>query len=420
MSFVITVVDNITTLGITESPVVISEQIAGIAGAKGDTGSTGPTGATGATGATGSSGVISVTAPITNSGTSTAANIGINAGVANGVATLDGSGLIPTSQLPPLAVNDTFVVASQAAMLALTAQIGDIAVRTDVSKTFILSASPASTLANWQEILTPPGVTSVTASSPLTGGTITSTGTIGLGTVGVANGGTGQTTLATGEVLIGAGTSGVTTTAVTTTGGGSALVKTGANGTIQVGTNITVLAGVNPTAGSISFNGASSGSLTLQPSNSSFGSVTHTLPTQSGTVTLLDVAQTLTNKTISGSSNSFSNIAASAITSVNGSAVVAGVTTITGTSYTVASTDYLLICNNSAALTITLPSASSSTGRILKLVKYNASSVISASSNVGNLNAGTTQNTFFVSNSVAGKFCEIISNGTIWQIVANS
>jgi hypothetical protein len=40
-------------------------------------------------------------------------------------------------------------------MLALTAQTGDIAVRTDVSKSFILTASPASTLANWQELLTP-------------------------------------------------------------------------------------------------------------------------------------------------------------------------------------------------------------------------------------------------------------------------
>jgi len=39
------------------------------------------------------------------------------------------------------------------------------------------------------------GVTSITASSPLTGGTITSTGTIGLGTVPVSNGGTGQTAI---------------------------------------------------------------------------------------------------------------------------------------------------------------------------------------------------------------------------------
>ena len=53
-----------------------------VTGPTGSTGPTGPTGATGAnstvTGPTGPSGVISVTGPITNSGTSTAANIGID------------------------------------------------------------------------------------------------------------------------------------------------------------------------------------------------------------------------------------------------------------------------------------------------------------------------------------------------------
>ncbi len=47
-------------------------------GIQGATGATGATGSTGATGAQGSSGVVSVTAPITNTGTSTAANIGID------------------------------------------------------------------------------------------------------------------------------------------------------------------------------------------------------------------------------------------------------------------------------------------------------------------------------------------------------
>jgi hypothetical protein len=54
--------------------------IQGAKGDKGDTGNTGSQGSTGATGATGSSGVIAVTSPITNSGTSTSANIGINQG----------------------------------------------------------------------------------------------------------------------------------------------------------------------------------------------------------------------------------------------------------------------------------------------------------------------------------------------------
>ena len=83
-------------------------------------------------------------------------------GANNGVATLDSSGKIPNTQLPPLSITDTFVVNSEANMLALTAQAGDVAVRTDINKSFILVASPSTTLANWQELLSPPNaVTSV-------------------------------------------------------------------------------------------------------------------------------------------------------------------------------------------------------------------------------------------------------------------
>jgi hypothetical protein len=76
-------------------------------------------------------------------------------GVANGIAELDGSGLVPTHHLPALAITTTQVVSTQSAMLALTAQVGDVAVRTDVNKSFILTATPATTLGNWQELLTP-------------------------------------------------------------------------------------------------------------------------------------------------------------------------------------------------------------------------------------------------------------------------
>ena len=79
----------------------------------------------------------------------------VQLGAANGVATLDASGKLNASQINSIAISDTFVVATQAAMLALTAEVGDIAVRTDQNKTYILRASPASTLANWQELLTP-------------------------------------------------------------------------------------------------------------------------------------------------------------------------------------------------------------------------------------------------------------------------
>ena len=77
-------------------------------------------------------------------------------GVPNGVATLDGGGKVPTGQLPALAVTDVFPVASQAAMLALAAERGDVAIRSDTNTSWILSAEPASTLSNWLQLATPP------------------------------------------------------------------------------------------------------------------------------------------------------------------------------------------------------------------------------------------------------------------------
>jgi hypothetical protein len=54
-----------------------------------------------------------------------------------------------------LAVTETFNVGSQSAMLALPAQMGDIALREDVSKTFILQGQNPTVLDNWVEFLQP-------------------------------------------------------------------------------------------------------------------------------------------------------------------------------------------------------------------------------------------------------------------------
>ena len=72
----------------------------------------------------------------------------------NGVAALNASGKIDDSVLPPLAIWETFVVSSEAQMLALTAQTGDRAIRTDESKTYIkLNNTNPSSLSDWQVIL---------------------------------------------------------------------------------------------------------------------------------------------------------------------------------------------------------------------------------------------------------------------------
>ena len=50
--------------------------------------------------------------------------------------------------------NQVFTVASQAAQTALAALIGDIAVRTDNTNTYMLTAFPATNFANWSQIAT--------------------------------------------------------------------------------------------------------------------------------------------------------------------------------------------------------------------------------------------------------------------------
>ena len=73
----------------------------------------------------------------------------------NGYAGLDASGLISPAQLPAIVTNDTFVVDSEASMLALSVSVGDTAVRTDSSETYILASLPATDIANWVKLLFP-------------------------------------------------------------------------------------------------------------------------------------------------------------------------------------------------------------------------------------------------------------------------
>jgi hypothetical protein len=74
---------------------------------------------------------------------------------AGNVPVLDSNGKLVETVIPAVAITETYVVDSQSAMLALNAQVGDVAIRTDVSKSFILQSLPASTAANWKELLTP-------------------------------------------------------------------------------------------------------------------------------------------------------------------------------------------------------------------------------------------------------------------------
>lgn len=96
--------------------------------------------------------------PVSNA-TQAALNLKLDAnkvGVANGTASLNASGKIPTDQIPAISFSSVKVLNSQAAMLALnTAVVGSVVIRTDVNKNYVLSAADPSVLANWIELLTP-------------------------------------------------------------------------------------------------------------------------------------------------------------------------------------------------------------------------------------------------------------------------
>lgn len=112
-------------------------------------------------------------------GTAASKNTGTTEGT---IPILGTGGKLDISVLPATTITDTFVVESQEEMLALSgAQKGDIAVRTDLNKTFVLKAEPYSTLANWQELLTP--TDAVTSVNGKTGAVTLSKGDVGLGNV---------------------------------------------------------------------------------------------------------------------------------------------------------------------------------------------------------------------------------------------
>lgn len=85
--------------------------------------------------------------------------------------------------------------------------------------------------------------------------------------------------------------------------------------------------------------------------------------------------------------------------------------------YTVANTASFIINNKSGStMTLTLPTASSFTGRAITIQNYQAQTVVSASSNVvpqGGGSAGTA-----ILDNVAGNWATLISNGTNWVIMS--
>lgn len=79
----------------------------------------------------------------------------------NGVASLGADGLVPESQLPARTLTKTHEANSFAAMLALPANQGDVAIRSDSAVTYILKEAPATNPANWRKLPSTAGITTI-------------------------------------------------------------------------------------------------------------------------------------------------------------------------------------------------------------------------------------------------------------------
>jgi hypothetical protein len=88
------------------------------------------------------------------------------------------------------------------------------------------------------------------------------------------------------------------------------------------------------------------------------------------------------------------------------------------TSFSVASTDNWIIVSHGATATVTLPTASSWTGREIMIKTIQAQAVVSDTSNVIPLIGGGTSTAIL--SATAGKWATLVSNGSNWVIMAGN
>jgi hypothetical protein len=76
-------------------------------------------------------------------------------GTSNGVAELDSSGNVPSSQLPSIAISQTNIVANKSERLSLDAEKGDVAIQQDENQSYILKDNDPTADSSWSILKSP-------------------------------------------------------------------------------------------------------------------------------------------------------------------------------------------------------------------------------------------------------------------------
>jgi hypothetical protein len=243
-----------------------------------------------------------------------------------------------------------------------------------------------------------------------------------LGIIQIPNGGTGLSSYPTnGQLLIG-NTAGqkydlrtlTAGTGITITNGAGSITINGTGGTV---TSVSVVS-ANGFAGTVA-NSTTTPAITLRTTITGIlkGNGTAINAAVSGT----DYAPATSGTSIlyGNGAGGFNNVTVgTGLTFATGTLSTSGTVTTNApvtktTDFSVASTDTWLINNKTGSTcTVTLPSPSANTGRVLYFINYQNQSLVSASSNVVS-RAGGAAGTAILDN-VAGNWATIVSDGTNW------
>ena len=238
-------------------------------------------------------------------------------------------------------------------------------------------------------------------------------------------------------VTNGAGTIAIANTGVLSNVAGAGISVSSATGNVTVANtgvlSVTAGTGISVTAttgaitvantGVLSFNGGSTG---LTPNTDTTGAVTlaGTLDVDNGGTgqTSYTNGQLLIGNTTGNTLTKATLTAGTGIAITNGTGSISVATNGTITTnapvtktadFSVASTDTWLINNKTGSTcTVTLPSPSTNTGRVLYFINYQNQLLVSASSNVVSRSGGAAGTAIL--DNVAGNWATIVSDGTSW------
>lgn len=86
-------------------------------------------------------------------------------------------------------------------------------------------------------------------------------------------------------------------------------------------------------------------------------------------------------------------------------------------SFTLADSENFVVCNGAGSITVTFPTASANTGRVVWIKTIAAQTVVSASSNVKPINSGTAGTAILAAS--AGAWAMLVCDGTDWVVMAS-